>query len=155
AIRLDSLDIQYYRLCSSALVELEVKQWLNNPKETISQELIIKLEDLERVYITNHYFSRLCALYLLQVRIALASFFINEVDQWFTKCEQIANQHDMGFYKKAVQLERKRFQQYKQRITAIMQTEKIITPERQMDLYRNYLQEAVLVRKEFEGDSEE
>ncbi len=61
----------------------------------------------------------------------------------------------MGFYKKAVQLERKRFQQYKQRTTAIMQTEKIITPERQMYLYRNYLQEAVLVRKESEGDSEE
>jgi hypothetical protein len=140
-------DLKYYKLCRGNLIVLQGKQWLNNPTDPIPENLISQLDSWIDVYQSDEQYDQLCSLYLLRAHIALASFELEEAENWVEKCLNLAEQERLLFYLQLANKEITRYQQYKQRITAIIDKETVVSPEKQLEVIQDYLKDALIIMK--------
>ncbi|MFX0053237.1 MAG: hypothetical protein ACFE8U_18325, partial [Candidatus Hermodarchaeota archaeon] len=138
---LDSKEVasNILNICKGALIEIAVKKWLNNPTEVIPEELLVQIDEWQELCQNNQDYDNLCSLYLLRARIAVTLFKLNEVEEWLTLCTQTADESNLKIYKDFVVKETEQFSRHKQRVTSILQTEKVLTPEMQMDIIADYV----------------
>ncbi|MHA2329605.1 MAG: WD40 domain-containing protein, partial [Candidatus Hodarchaeales archaeon] len=147
AFEFQALEPQYQILCQSKVIENKVKSWLNNPTGSIDNNLLQSMEKWQQECQTKQYPEGLCSLLFLRARIELASFQLDEVEEWLTQCERIAEENGLKRYQILVQTERARFIQYKRNIADILEVEKKLTPQKQMELARDYLRKATQMKE--------
>lgn len=146
-------DLQYYKLCKVNLVILEGKQWLNNPTDPIPENLISQVDSWIYMCQSDEQYNQLCLLYLLRGHIALASFELEEAENWVEKCFDLAEQEQLLFYLKLANKEFNRYKQYKQRLTSMVDKETIVSPEKQLEVIQDYLKDAlVIIKKEHKDE---
>ncbi|MFX0125495.1 MAG: hypothetical protein ACFFAE_17875 [Candidatus Hodarchaeota archaeon] len=139
ALDTKGVDNNILNTCKGALIEIAVKMWLNNPTETIPEELLVQLDDWQEFCQNNQDYDNLCSLYLLRARIAVTLFKLDEVEEWLTLCTQTADESNLKLYKDFVVKETEQFYRHKQRVASILQTEKVLTPEMQIDIIADYV----------------
>ncbi|MFW9777834.1 MAG: hypothetical protein ACFFE8_03190 [Candidatus Heimdallarchaeota archaeon] len=143
-------DLKYYKLCRGNLVVLQGKQWLNNPTDPIPENLISQLDNWIDVHQSDKRYDKLCELYLLRTHIALASFELDKAEDWVERCLNLAEQEQLLFYLKLANKELNRYKQYKQRITAILDKEAVVSPEKQLEVIQDYLKDAFMIKEEYD-----
>ncbi|MFX1507392.1 MAG: hypothetical protein ACFFDC_15020, partial [Promethearchaeota archaeon] len=141
-------DLKYYKLCRGNIIVLQGKQWLNNPTDPIPEDLILQLNNWIDTYQSDEQYDQVCSLYLLRGHIALASFELEEAENWVEKCLNLAEQEQLLFYLKLANKEITRYNQYKQRLTAMLDKETVVSPEQQLEVIQDYLKDAFIIKKE-------
>ncbi len=141
------LDTEYRLLCQGALIEFDVKEWLETREVKIRIPLLIRLDEWQDACEINKQFSGLCQAYLLQARIALASLQFEEVEKWLNLCLKVAEDKGLTIYQNIAHLEINIFLRHKDRIQKEM--EKPLTPEQQERVLEEYIKDALdSLRKE-------
>jgi hypothetical protein len=79
--------------------------------------------------------------------MALASFELEEAESWVEKCLNLAEQEQLLFYLQLANKELTRYQQYKQRLTAMLDKETVVSPEQQLQVIQDYLKDALIIAK--------
>ncbi|MHA2246987.1 MAG: WD40 domain-containing protein [Candidatus Hodarchaeales archaeon] len=147
-----NLDTTYLNICKRALIEIEIKQWLNNPSGLIPAELATNLDSWQQECETNRDNESLCSLLFLRARIALASYQFEDVTEYLDQCAQNAKNSSFKLFLNMVQQEKSRFREYKERITALIEAEKFISTEERTQLVQEYIKAATEFKKEFDED---
>jgi tetratricopeptide (TPR) repeat protein len=110
------LDNDFKIICQEALVESEVKNWLDHPSSVLQEKLIMRLNRWQEACVNNERFDSLCKVYLLRVRVELATFQFDKVEEWLNLCLKTADENNLSRYKNLAQKETKIYLQHKKRI---------------------------------------
>ncbi|MFX1512649.1 MAG: hypothetical protein ACFFCQ_08690 [Promethearchaeota archaeon] len=143
ALNSENLDITYQIICQGALVEVEVRDWLSDPTISGQEEILSHLNKWQKTCETNGYIESLCQVYLLQVRFNLATFQLNEAQEWLERCLKIAEEEKLILYQNIAQKEKEVFTQQKKRFMALSETEKLHSPEEQEKRLQEYIKGAL------------
>jgi WD40 repeat protein/tetratricopeptide (TPR) repeat protein len=150
ALNYENLDNDSIMICRGALVEIEIRQWMNNPVGAIPNKLIVNLDNWQRECKDKNNIEGLCSLLLLRARMSLASFLFNEVTKWLDECQETAEDNQFQLFINIIRDERKRFSQYKKRISSLLEAEKILSPADRVQEVQEYLKEAFFIVKKAE-----
>jgi WD40 repeat protein len=143
ALTHEGLDDEFKLFCQGAIIEYEVRTWLDNPVVATLEPIIIQLNDWENACKINKQFGNLCQAYLLHARVALASSQFKEMEDWLKKCLQIAEENELEIYQDIVRTEKEEFLYHKERMSSILEAEKPVTPEEQIQLLQEYIKTAL------------
>jgi WD40 repeat protein len=143
ALNIEGLDIEFYTICQGAIVNSEVKNWLDNPTSAAQEEVLVRLEQWQKTCETNEYFQNLCEVYLLRARMALSNFQFDEVEKWLELCLKTAEESGLAYHHKNAMREKTIFAEHKQRILSLLEKETLL-PEEQQKKLEEYIKAALL-----------
>lgn len=147
AAEINELDIRYQLLCQGALIESEFRNWLIDPLDTLYSALLNDLTRWEDTVKTHQFWDYLCEAYLLQARIALATFQFDKVKTWLEQCLNVSQERKLLRYSNKAQKELLAFVQHKERIELLLEKEK--SPENQLAIARTYLRNIMEIAEEY------
>ncbi|MHA2243950.1 MAG: WD40 repeat domain-containing protein [Candidatus Hodarchaeales archaeon] len=143
----EKLELDLSIICQGALLESEVRDWLNDPIDTTRETVVSHLEEFQEICKQTQHFSNLCQAYLLRSRVSFASFQFEQAEKWLKECLAVAKVNKLPLYDITARKERKILSHHKSRIQEEM--DKAISPEEQAQILQEYIKEALTsLRKE-------
>ncbi|MFX0210636.1 MAG: hypothetical protein ACFFDT_31945, partial [Candidatus Hodarchaeota archaeon] len=140
AVKNEGIIPKYTALCKGSLINLEFRDWLNDPIRPTHNQLSLKVEELQRFCETNNLVEDLSRSYLIHARIELAALNFDEAEQWIQKCKQNAIKNELNYYKEIAAREEELFKNHKENIYSQTEREtEPLTPIKHVDLIRKYL----------------
>lgn len=140
AANIEALDIKFRIMCQGGIVDSRVKDWLNNPSDSLPTKLSTQLDELQKKSEIHHLFESLCHVFLLRARIALVTLKLEDVKECLNQCLTIAKESGLITYQMLAQKELETFLQHKQRISDILDT---YSPEEQQLKLKEYISKAI------------
>lgn len=152
ALNIKELDEKFQVISHSAIAESEFHIWLSNPTDKSKEELIIRLNKLQRQCENNQYLDCLCQVYLLRARIDLVTFQFEEVESWLKQCLKVAGNAGIKlFYDSAIQ-ENENLLELKKQMSSLLQLEASLTPEEQIKRVQEYVRDALGIKRAQQED---
>ncbi|MFQ5978620.1 MAG: WD40 repeat domain-containing protein [Candidatus Heimdallarchaeota archaeon] len=145
ALDTPGLSIGFLTRCQGALVEAEIRKWLSNPSAPIQDKLRSRLDSWQEACETNQQFESLCQVYLLRAKVALASFQFEEMEQWLAQCLTTAETADLQHYQEIARNEVAKSAEHKERLSALIDKERLLVPEEKEKILHEYIRKAVLI----------
>ena len=108
------------------------------------EPLLIQMKNWREACKINQQFGSLYQAYLLDARVALASFQFKEMEENLDKCETIAEEKELIKYQELVRKETKIFLEHKKRISSVLESERPVTTEEQIKLLQDYIKTALV-----------
>lgn len=147
ALSCEELNTEFQIICQGAMVESEVRNWLEDPSDTSYDTMLSQLDTWQVAGQENQQYPSICQAYLLRARVSFASVKFEEVEQWLEHCSEIAETHNLRIFKEAARKEKSILLRHKKRIEE--ELAKPISPEEQTQLMQEYIKEALeSLRKE-------
>jgi WD40 repeat protein len=147
ALNIEELDIEFKMICQGALLTSEFRSWSAKSMSTPPEVFLKSLTRWQKICEKNQLYDSLCKAYLLQARVALATGQFNDVDDWFDKCLIIANEENLKRYKEIAEKEIEIFQQYKSKITSLVESKIPIPRVEQEKRFQEYIKAALYSMK--------
>ncbi|MHA2244329.1 MAG: WD40 domain-containing protein [Candidatus Hodarchaeales archaeon] len=141
ALSREELDIDLRIICQGALLESEVRTWLENPIDAAREPLLSHLDEWQEACQINQQFPSLCQAYLLHARVSFASFLFEEAEKWLKQCSETAGINKLLIYQNAVRKEKAILLRHKKRIEE--ELAKPISPQEQAQVMQEYITEAL------------
>lgn len=147
ALKYEELDSDLRIICQGALVESEVRSWLENPIDSKRALLVEHLDKWQEECQQHHLYPSLCQADLLRARISFASVQFDDVEKRIEHCLEIAETKKLSIYQEAARREKVILLRHKNQIEKEMA--KPISPEEQEKVMQEYIKAAVeLLQKE-------
>ncbi|MHA2334001.1 MAG: WD40 domain-containing protein [Candidatus Hodarchaeales archaeon] len=141
ALGYSDLDIEFQLICRGAILEFEVRDWLDNPVTTTREPLITRLNEWQEACKINQQFGNLCHAYLLRARIAFASIHFDEVEKWLNQCLKSASEEGLLIYQDAARKETEILLRHRKKIQE--ELDKLLRPEEHEKVLQEYIKEAL------------
>jgi WD40 repeat protein len=141
ALERRNLDIEFRLICQGAILEFDVKDWLDNPLATTRGSLITRLEEWQENSMQSRQYGNLCQTFLLRARIAFATAQFEEVDKWLDQCLKTAEKNRLLMYQEAARKETEILLRHRKRIQE--ELAKLLKPEEQEKVLQEYIKEAL------------
>ena len=125
ALSFEGLDSEFQLICQEALLSSEVRSWLNNPLPSKKEDLLLRLERWQEECIDHKQYNSLCKVYLLRVRVELATFQFDKAEKWLNLCLKTAQETNLNHYIKIAQEEIEIYLQHKEQISHVDQEKQI------------------------------
>ncbi|MFX1539088.1 MAG: hypothetical protein ACFFDI_33330, partial [Promethearchaeota archaeon] len=154
ALNYEELPTKYKAICQGALINLDFRDWLNNPILPDHDKLVVKLNEWQEFCKNNGVYDSLCWAYLTHARISLAAMQFDEAEEWFDECESIARQYQIHYYQEVAQRETEVFEKHKKKIHALTGEGEPLSPTIQTQLVQEYLIKAKALVQEDQEKSE-
>ncbi len=139
AMDFEELQTKYKVICQGALVNLDFRDWLNNPILPDHDKLVLKLNEWQEFCRNNGVNDSLCWAYLTHARVSLAAMQFDEAEKWFNDCITTAKQHQIQYYQEIAQRETEVFEKHKKKIYALTGEGEPLSPVIQTQLVQEYL----------------
>ncbi|MHA2364636.1 MAG: WD40 domain-containing protein [Candidatus Hodarchaeales archaeon] len=143
AVKIVELDIEHQLICQGAILGIEFRSWVTKSTGSIQETFLKQLEQWQQLCEEHNLLANLCQAYLLRIRVALALFRLDEVEEWIEKCLDVAEKANLQRYLNIAQKERTIYLEHKKRIMSLIETEKALSPEEQEHLFQQYIKEAL------------
>ncbi len=153
ALQTEGLSNEYQLLCEGALVKSEFRNWLVNPVESIEERMKSRLDEWQKASKNHQLSDMLCEAYLLHAKIALGSYQFNQVEEWLKLCKATAETAGLTIYLSKADSESEAFLQHKQRLFDLLEEEKALSEEDQIQVVQSYLRKVLEIVKEEDGKS--
>ncbi|MFX0016040.1 MAG: hypothetical protein ACFFB2_13330 [Promethearchaeota archaeon] len=141
ALGYEELDIDLHVICQGALVESEVRSWLEHPIEATLTHLEAQLDEWQKACMTHQLFPGLCQASLLRARISFASAQFDNVTKWLDNCSKVAEKNNLLIYQEAARREKFILLRHKKQIEE--EITKPISPEEQEKVMQEYIKQAL------------
>ncbi|MFX1508400.1 MAG: hypothetical protein ACFFDC_20140, partial [Promethearchaeota archaeon] len=149
AMDFKDLKTKYKAICQGALVNLDFRDWLNNPIPPDHEKLVVEVNKWQEFCKNNGLNDSLCWSYLTHARIALAAMQFDEAEELFNDCLKTAEQHQILYYQEIALRETEVFEKHKRKIYALTREGEPLSPAFQTQLIQEYLIKAkTLVQEE-------
>jgi hypothetical protein len=79
----------------------------------------------------------------LHARVALASSQFEAMEDWLKKCLHLAEERELKTIQDIVRAEKEEFLYHKKRMSSILEADKPVTPEEQVQLLQEYIKTAL------------
>jgi len=136
-------NLEFQLICQGAIIELDVKNWLNDPDITTRESLVGKLDEWQEACKANQYFASLCQACLLQAKIAFALVKFEKMEIWLDRCLKIAEENNLKIYLELTHKEKNIFLQHRERISSLLEGEGAIPQEEKLKLIQDYIKTAL------------
>jgi tetratricopeptide (TPR) repeat protein len=133
-----------YRLrCQGALLEIEFQSLIRNPTDMAKASFLANLIEWETRCEKEEIPWEQFQAYLLHAKFNFSIYQFEEVDFWYQRCLTITQIAGMQHYYNLVLKEQKDFQQHREQIINLLETERPLSPEEQESLFQEYMQKAL------------
>jgi tetratricopeptide (TPR) repeat protein len=143
ALGYTEVNSEFQLICQGAIIDLDVKNWLNNPDTTTSESLLARLDEWQEACRVTQQFAYLCQAYLLQARISFVLVQFEKMETWLDRCLQIADENELKIFMELIQKEKNIFLQHRDQISSLLEAERAVSPEEKMQLLQDYLKNAL------------
>ncbi|MFX0204339.1 MAG: hypothetical protein ACFFDT_00010 [Candidatus Hodarchaeota archaeon] len=150
ALQFEDLSVDSRLVCLGALAESAFRVWFYDQTDQTLGRLTARLEEWQRTSETSGRSGSLCPVYLLRARFALAAYQFNEMEEWLTRCERIANEAGLTRYQIQARKASEQLLEHKDRIETLYNAEMLLLPEDRGKLIQQYIRKVVLFLKEDE-----
>jgi hypothetical protein len=148
ALNFQGLAEKYQVIGHGAIAESEFYIWLSNPTEKSKEELLVRLNKLQRLCERNQYLDCLCQVYLLRARIDLATFQFEEVGLWLKQCLKVAESAGIKYFHDIAVQEKENLLELKKQI----KMEDSLSPEEQIIRVQEYVRDALGIKRAQQED---
>ena len=155
ASQVEDLDSDFYVICQEALAESSFRTWFNDQSYQNLAQVNFRLNTWQKTAETDSHKGSLCSVFLLRARLALASYQFNEVEQWLGRCQFIAEEAGLSFYRDLSHRETQRLLQHKERIELLFKADKFLSSEDRGKLLQQYIKKAVLSMERIDSMADE
>lgn len=136
-------NLKFQLICQGAIIDLDVKNWLNNPDTSTRDSLLAKLDEWQEACRVNQQFAYLCHAYLLQARIAFVLVHFEKMETWLDRCLNIADENKLEIYLELIHKEKNTFLQHREQISSLLKAERAVSQEEKMQILQNYMKTAL------------
>ncbi|MFX1546684.1 MAG: hypothetical protein ACFFCU_10830 [Promethearchaeota archaeon] len=143
ALDIGVLSKEFQIKCQGSLAGFAVRNWLDNPDTTPPKFLISQLDEWLEDCEINLQHASLCQGYFLRSQIAFASVQFDKVEEWLNKCLRTAEENNLVIYRDQALKELDTLAIHKQQVSAILESEKPLSPEEQERMLHAYIREAL------------
>ncbi|MFW9906489.1 MAG: hypothetical protein ACFFFH_19410 [Candidatus Thorarchaeota archaeon] len=136
-------DSEFQLICQGAVIELDVKNWLNNPDTTTRESLLTRLDEWQEACRIKQQFAYLCYSFLLQARIAFILVQFEKMERLLEHSLEIANEHNLKIYLELIYKEKDLFLQHRDQISTLLEAERAVSPDEKMKILQDYMKTAL------------
>lgn len=117
------------------MIESEYRSWQANPDPEQESIIIKSVKQWQSACENAKFYDLLCKAYLLQIRILLGFFHLEEIES--------AKDHDILKYQQIAKQQSELFLSHKDRITQMLSKDAALTPEEQEEVFAEYIKQAI------------